>query len=323
MRDILNIYLLSLGCAKNLVDSEIMLGVIKENGWQIVEEPVLADVIIINTCGFIQAAKEETIKYILELAQYKEDGNCRLLVAVGCMVEKYRREMLESMPEIDLVLGTGEYQEIGRLIGEKLTIKVKDIKSSCDPYILRYLSSDYSAYLKIAEGCDNCCSYCLIPQFRGSLKSRKIEDILLETKMLINKGIKEIIIIAQDITSYGRDIYGESSLAKLLSTLAELPVQWIRLLYAYPSHIDEELLKVMAKYPNICHYLDLPLQHINNRVLRKMNRQDTKEIIKEKIDLIYKYLPDASLRTTMMVRIPWRNGRRMAGNAEVFRRGIF
>ena len=304
MTGTLNVYLISLGCAKNLVDSEIMLGVIKDNGWQIVEEPLIADVIIINTCGFIQSAKEETIRYILDLARYKKEGNCRLLIAVGCMVEKYRSEMLESMPEIDLVLGTGEYQKIAHLIGDKLSIIVKDINHLCDPYLLRDIESEFSAYLKIAEGCDNCCSYCLIPQLRGPLKSRKIEDILFEAKSLIDKGVKEIIIIAQDITSYGRDIYGENRLATLLTQLAELPIQWIRLLYAYPSHIDEELLKVMAKNLNICHYLDLPLQHINNRILHKMNRQDTREIINEKIDLIYKYLPDAALRTTMMVGFP-------------------
>ena len=305
MSHALRVHLISLGCAKNLVDSEIMSGVLKANGWLSVEDPAIAEVIIINTCGFIQAAKEETIDYILDMARYKDSGNCRLLVAVGCMVQKYREEMLESLPEIDAAFGTGEYQAIVSLIAERMASPLREIVLPEDLYLLRNLSgTDYSAYLKIAEGCDNCCSYCLIPQMRGHLKSRTIEDILVEADLLIEKGVKEVIVIAQDITSYGRDIYGKNSLPLLLSALAQKPFFWIRLLYAYPARIDDELLKVMAAHQNICHYLDLPIQHIDDQLLKAMNRQDTEDIIKKKIALIYRYLPDAALRTTVMVGFP-------------------
>lgn len=298
-------YLLSLGCAKNLVDSEMMTGLLQTRHFIIAREPQEADVIIVNTCGFIQEAKEEAIAAILELADYKEKGNCRLLIAVGCMVEKYKEEMLKSMPEIDAVLGTREYHLIADLIDGNLNEMQTGKAMPEDFFHLRRLATpSYMAYLKIAEGCNNCCSYCLIPQLRGTLRSRPMERILEEAKALAASGVRELIIIAQDTTIYGYDIYGKPMLSTLLDKLAALPFIWIRLLYAYPSRIDEELLQVMAGHENICRYLDMPLQHADDVMLASMNRQGTRKEIEEKIKLIRSYLPDIALRTTMMVGFP-------------------
>lgn len=299
------VFILSLGCAKNLVDSEMMTGLLQTRRFIITQEPREADVIIVNTCGFIQEAKEESIASILQLAGYKEKGNCRLLVAVGCMVEKYKEEMLKSMPEIDAALGTKEYHLIADLIEGNRDQMPADKALPEDFFHLRQLATPpYLAYLKISEGCGNCCSYCLIPQLRGPLRSRPMERILEEATSLAAGGVRELIIIAQDTTNYGYDIYGRPELASLLDRLAALPFVWIRLLYAYPGRIDEELLQVMKRHKNICHYLDIPMQHADDRMLASMNRQGTSEEIAEKIRLIRSYLPDVALRTTMMVGFP-------------------
>jgi len=299
------VFLLSLGCAKNLVDSEMMTGLLQTRHFIITREPQEADVIVVNTCGFIREAKEEAIAAILQLAEYKEKGNCRLLIAVGCMLEKYKEEMLKSMPEIDAALGTKEYHLIADLIEGNSDQMQADKAMPEDFFQLRQLATpSYLAYLKIAEGCNNCCSYCLIPQLRGPLRSRPMEKILEEAKALAASGVRELIIIAQDTTIYGYDIYGRPMLSSLLDKLAALPFIWIRLLYAYPSRIDEGLLQVMKRHKNICHYLDMPMQHADDRMLSSMNRQGTRREIKEKIELIRSYMPDIALRTTMMVGFP-------------------
>ena len=302
----LKIYLLSLGCVKNRVESEMMSGMLDLYGFAIIDNPAAADVIIVNTCGFLISAKEEAIENILELAQWKESGACRLLLAVGCMPQKYGAEMLSAMPELDGVLGSAECADIGEFVTEKLTLAAPHpTEKPHDPYMLRHLSTPpYTAYIKIADGCDNHCAYCLIPQLRGVYRSRTMESIIAEAKKLLSEGVSELILVAQDTTNYGMDIYDKKALPELLTQLAQLDFHWIRLLYCYPSRITEELLAVMAKHDNICHYLDIPLQHADDAVLKNMNRTDTSVSLREKIALIRKYLPDIALRTTVMVGFP-------------------
>ncbi len=302
------IYLESLGCSKNLVDSEMMLGILQHHRFALVEDPACAEVIIVNTCGFIESAKEESINTILALAEYKKAGSCRWLLATGCLTEKYKEELLAAMPELDGALGTSEYHHIASLLSRLLQPQAAPVEipkdlESC--YVERKLiTPSHLAYLKIAEGCSNHCTYCLIPELRGSLKSRSKKSLLAEAELLVAKGVKELVVIAQDTTAYGLDIKGESLLAELLKELAVLPFTWIRLMYCYPGRIDEKLLAVMAANPNICHYLDMPLQHVNNEILRAMGGRDTKATILEKINLIKKWLPDVALRTTFMVGFP-------------------
>ena len=302
----IKVYLQSLGCAKNQVDSELMCGVLKKDGCIMLADPADADVIIVNTCGFIESAKIESIQYILELAQYKESGCCRLLLAVGCMAEKYGGEMLEAMPELDGVMGSQSYQDIGRLIAEKLGWPAA---SPCAPADNVYLERDKDAlgamaYLKIAEGCSNNCSFCLIPQLRGAYKSRPMEDVLEEAAVLAENGVKELVLLAQDTTFYGHDLYGEPRLAALLAKLAKLPFSMIRLLYAYPGGINDELISVMAANDNVCRYLDMPVQHGVDKILAAMNRPDTAASILATIARLRKAMPDIALRTTLMVGFP-------------------
>ncbi len=298
-----NIYLLSLGCAKNLVDSELMSGIIRLQGWQLTDDPRQAQVIIINTCGFIKPAKEESIAAILDAASYKEQGSCQLLIVVGCLVEKYRDELTQEIPEIDLFLGTHEYHSIGQLIADYLKQAAKSLPAN--NYLLRELApTSATAYLKIAEGCNNRCSYCLIPQLRGQLVSRPETEIIEEARQLLERGIKELVIIAQDTTAYGKDIDGKPHLPELLEQLASLPFAWLRLLYVYPDEINQRLLEVMSAHDNICHYLDIPLQHADDQILKSMNRRSNQQQIREKITMIRRYLPDVALRTTMMVGFP-------------------
>ncbi|MBO7668211.1 MAG: radical SAM protein, partial [Firmicutes bacterium] len=256
------VYLLSLGCAKNLVDAEIMSGALKRDRFVLVDDPANAETIVINTCGFIESAKIESIRSILELAEYKEYGRCRALIAVGCMPEKYADEMLESMPELDAVFGSRDYQEIGRRVARILGLQLKKEAFEGDPYLLRDLPpGSVSAYLKIGEGCDNRCSYCLIPQLRGPYHSRPLADVLDEAGRLLEQGVREVNIIAQDITRYGQDLPGGVDLALLVDKVADLPFDMVRLLYLYPDSISDRLLQVMAAHANVCHYLDIPIQH--------------------------------------------------------------
>jgi ribosomal protein S12 methylthiotransferase len=300
------ISLISLGCSKNLVDSEIMLGLLKKNNYLLTEDLNKADAIIINTCGFILTAKKESIDTILYAAEFKKKGKCRVLIATGCLVEKYRHELVREIPEIDGYLGTTELKNIVSLLNQKL-LGIQEVTTniSDDIFLDRHLTTpNYSAYVKIAEGCDNHCTYCLIPQLRGKYQSRTIESITSEVKKLISQGVKEINIIAQDTTYYGIDLYGQPKLPDLLQILAKEPIKWIRILYSYPARITPELLYVIANNANICNYLDLPIQHADNYILHKMGRIETRDYLLNLIKKIRTIVPDIALRTTCMVGFP-------------------
>ncbi len=311
----------SLGCSKNLIDTEITIGHFKKNNYKIVNDPEEAEIIVINTCGFIESAKEEAINTILEMAEYKKD-NCKYLIVMGCLVQRYYEELIRELPEVDLFIKIDEYDKLWRKI-EKL-IKEDSIEiSTTDPITkiseMRALpmltSEEYNrreittgqnyAYLKIGEGCSNRCTYCAIPYIRGTFVSRKMEDILEEAKILAQKGIKEIIVIAQDTTKYGTDIYGESKLAELLHEISKIPeIKWIRFLYTYPEGITDELIKEVKQNEKICKYFDIPIQHISDTVLKRMNRKTNKKQIEELIEKLRKEIPDVTLRTSLIVGFP-------------------
>lgn len=306
----LKIALESLGCSKNLVDAEIMMGILNRKGYKLVGDFEDADIILVNTCGFIESAKQESIDTILDLAQLKETGNLKLLIVTGCLAQRYAKELQEEIPEIDAIVGTGSYQQIDEIIEglkkENNIVSLNDIEFAYNEDLPRYVTTpDYMAYLKIGEGCDNHCTYCIIPKLRGKYRSRKMEDILREAKDLASKGVKELVVIAQDTTKYGFDLYNEAKLPQLLEELAQIEgIKWIRIMYSYPESITEELVKVMKKYDNICNYFDMPIQHASNSVLKLMNRHTTKEDIKAKVEMIRSYIPDATLRTTIIVGFP-------------------
>lgn len=306
----LKIALESLGCSKNLVDAEIMMGILNRKGYKLVGEFEEADIILVNTCGFIESAKQESIDTILDLAQLKENGNLKLLIVTGCLAQRYAKELQAEIPEIDAIVGTGSYQQIDEIIAnlekENNIVSLNDIEFAYNEDLPRYVTTpEYMAYLKIGEGCDNHCTYCIIPKLRGRYRSRKMEDIIKEAKDLASKGVKELVVIAQDTTKYGLDLYGEVKLPQLLEELAQIDgIKWIRIMYSYPESITEELIKVIKKYDNICNYFDMPIQHASNKVLKLMNRHTTKEDIKSKVEMIRKYIPDATLRTTIIVGFP-------------------
>ncbi|MCK8826513.1 30S ribosomal protein S12 methylthiotransferase RimO [Natroniella acetigena] len=306
----LKVGLLSLGCSKNQVDSEIMLGLIDEAGYQVVDNYNNSDVLIVNTCGFIDDAKEESINSILELAQYKQDGACELLIVTGCLAQRYSQDLEEQIPEVDAILGTGNFDQIVEVIEESLEgtrkVEVENPDFDYDRYLPKNnLSPNYTAYLKIAEGCNNCCSYCVIPQLRGSLRSRSIEKIVDEAQRLVQQGVKEINIIAQDITQYGIDLYGEFRLIELLKELVKIEdIEWFRLLYAYPSHLTDELIELIATEDKLCNYLDLPVQHADAAIREKMNRTGSKDDILAVIKKLRAKIPDISLRTSLIVGFP-------------------
>ncbi|MCU9808065.1 30S ribosomal protein S12 methylthiotransferase RimO [Paraclostridium sp. AKS46] len=306
----LKIALESLGCSKNLVDAEIMMGILNRKGYKLVGEFEEADIILVNTCGFIESAKQESIDTILDLAQLKENGNLKLLIVTGCLAQRYAKELQAEIPEIDAIVGTGSYQQIDEIIAnlekENNIVSLNDIEFAYNEDLPRYVTTpEYMAYLKIGEGCDNHCTYCIIPKLRGRYRSRKMEDIIKEAKDLASKGVKELVVIAQDTTKYGLDLYGEVKLPQLLEELAQIDgINWIRIMYSYPESITEELVKVIKKYDNICNYFDMPIQHASNKVLKLMNRHTTKEDIKSKVEMIRKYIPDATLRTTIIVGFP-------------------
>ena len=301
--------LVSLGCAKNQTDAEIMLGILAADGFSITPNPADADIIIVNTCGFIEPAKKESIDAILEMAEYKKD-KCRLLIATGCLAERYSGEILIEMPELDAILGTGDYDKIAEVIkdafkGEKPNIS-GHISRTPPERLPRILSTPpYTAYLKIADGCDNNCTYCAIPLIRGHYRSRKIEDIVEEARTLADNGVKELILIAQDTSRYGSDIYGENSLDKLLTELVKVDkIEWIRVHYFYPEAITESLIDTMAKYDKICNYIDMPVQHGNDYILRRMARRTNQKEILSKIEMIRKKMPDCTIRTSIIVGFP-------------------
>ena len=311
----------SLGCSKNLVDTEIVIGHFKKNNFEIVNNPEIADIIVINTCGFIESAKEEAINTILEMAEYKKQ-KCKYLIVIGCLVQRYYDELLKSLPEVDLFIKIDEYKNLWAKIEDlinknkveksvtKPMKKVSEIKQLKLPefneFYERVLTTGKTyAYLKIGEGCSNMCTYCAIPYIRGKYISRKMEDIISEAEMLAQKGIKELIIIAQDTTKYGIDIYGESKLAELLEELAQIPqIKWIRFLYSYPEGITEELIQTVKNNDKICKYFDIPIQHISNKILKKMNRKTNKEQIQNLINKIRKEIPEVVLRTSLIVGFP-------------------
>lgn len=304
-----NIGMVSLGCAKNQTDAETMLGILKEYGHKIVSDPENADVIVVNTCGFIESAKQESIESILDMAEYKK-GRCKLLIASGCLAERYNKELLDEMPEVDAIVGTGDYHKIASVIdlcfnGEKPALYGNN-NYTPEEGLPRILSTpSYTAYLKIADGCDNNCTYCAIPLIRGHFRSRKIEDIVTEAKNLAASGVRELILIAQDTTRYGKDIYGKYALSDLLKELCKIEtLEWIRVHYYYTEAVTEELIETMASHDKICNYIDMPIQHINNRILRRMARRTNREQIISTIEKIRKLMPDVCIRTSIIVGFP-------------------
>jgi len=306
----LKIALESLGCSKNLVDAEIMMGILNRKGYKLVGNMEEADIALVNTCGFIESAKQESIQTILEIAQLKETANLKLLIVTGCLAQRYSDELKEEIPEIDAIVGTGSYQNIDEIVAglekENKIVSLNDIEFAFNEELPRYVSTpSYMAYLKISEGCDKHCTYCIIPKLRGKQRSRKIEDIVSEAKDLALRGVKELVVIAQDSTMYGSDLYGKAVLPELLEELAQIEgIKWIRIMYSYPESITEELVQVIKKYDNICNYFDMPIQHASNKILKLMNRHTTKEDILSKVEMIRKNIPDATLRTTIITGFP-------------------
>lgn len=301
---------ISLGCAKNLVDTEIMLGILRDNGITITPNPADADILIINTCAFIASAKEESITTILNFAEYKVDGKCQSLIVAGCLGQRYRQELLDEMPEIDAIVGTSAWHRIMEAVEETLSgrrvILIGEnevIYSAKTPRLLT--TPDYTAYVKIAEGCNHRCAFCAIPLIRGKQISRQIGDIRAEVERLAENGVKEVNLIAQDTTNYGRDIYGEPKLCDLLRELVKVEkIHWIRIMYSYPQNFTDELIDLIASEPKICNYVDLPLQHADDAVLKRMHRPDTKESIEKLLNKIREKIPGVSIRSTFMVGYP-------------------
>ncbi|MGN1012701.1 MAG: 30S ribosomal protein S12 methylthiotransferase RimO [Clostridia bacterium] len=304
----MNVGLVTLGCTKNQVDSEMILGVFKSQGFNIVNQVEEADIIVVNTCGFIQSAKEEAIDTILEMADYKQD-RCKALIVTGCLAKRYKSQIIESMPEVDLVIGVDEYENLSEILSNFFSqsnlLNHYKFNQKLD-FNNRIISSTYPlAYIRISDGCDNKCSYCAIPLIRGPFKSRQMEDILKEVEDLAKKGIKEFCIISQDTSKYGLDIYGELKLAELLNKMSKIEgVKWIRILYMYLFETTDELIEEIAQNNKVCNYFDIPIQHLNNKMLKDMNRHDTKEIIYDRIKRIRELVPDAILRTTCIVGFP-------------------
>ncbi len=296
----------SLGCSKNLIDTEMAIGLFKRNNFEIVNDVEKAEIIIVNTCGFIESAKQEAINTILEMAEHKENGTCKYLVVMGCLVQRYKKELQKALPEVDLFIEINDYTNYWNKILELLDEKEKPdtINNLC--YMDRVISTgNKTAYLKIAEGCSNRCTYCAIPYIRGPYVSRPMEEVLEEAKKLATAGIKELIVIAQDTTRYGEDLYGESKLSDLLNELCKIDgFEWIRFLYAYPESITDELIQTVKNNPKICNYFDIPIQHISDSVLRRMNRRTNGKQIEELINKIKKQIPNVILRTSLIVGFP-------------------
>ncbi len=298
----------SLGCAKNQVDAEQLMAKIEKAGYDFAEEPGLADIVLLNTCGFITAAKVEAIEWINELITLKEEGTIKHIVVTGCLSERYREEFVEEFPEVDAVVGIAAYDKIAEILeqvqnGEKVVIFGEKESHSMEGE--RILSTQpHYAYMRVADGCDNHCTYCAIPQIRGKFRSRPIENIVEEAKGLANDGVKELIIIAQDTTRYGLDLYGELALPKLLNELCKLDFKWIRLLYCYPERITDELIDVIKNQPKIVKYLDIPLQHCDKDILKRMNRKGDEQSLRELIAKLRREIPDITLRTTFITGFP-------------------
>lgn len=306
----MNILFISLGCDKNLVDSEVMLGLLDSKGYQIVDDETLADIIVVNTCCFIHDAKEESIQTILDMAQYKTEGRLKALVVTGCLAQRYQQEILEEIPEVDAVLGTTSYEKIVDAVEEALEgqghVKMQDLDALPLVETKRLVTTGgHFAYLKIAEGCDKHCTYCIIPKIRGNYRSVPMERLIKEAQELADQGVKELILVAQETTMYGMDLYGRKSLSKLLRELCKISgIRWIRILYCYPEEIDEELIQTIKEEPKICHYLDLPIQHASDGVLKRMGRRTSKAQLVEIIGRLRQEIPDITLRTTLITGFP-------------------
>lgn len=312
----MKIGVVSLGCPKNLVDSETMLGLIHEENYEITNDPSEAEIIIVNTCGFIESAKEESINTILQMAEYKKSGSCKYIIVTGCLSQRYAEELFNELPEADAIAGVEVYDEIGSIIkrvmnGERFIMlersKPDVIYTSKETFLPRILTTpSYTAYLKIAEGCDNCCSYCAIPKIRGPYRSKPMEQVLKEAKALANNGVKELIVVAQDTTRYGEDLpEGKLLLADLLKELNKIEsLKWIRVMYCYPNNFTDELIETFASLDKVCKYVDLPLQHASNRLLASMNRYDTKEEVETLLAKLRKRIPGIVIRTTFIVGFP-------------------
>ena len=306
-----NIYFESLGCARNLVDSEVILGQLKKAGARILDDPDDADIIIVNTCSFIEEAVNEAIDTILHLADYKKTGKCRYLVVIGCLPERYREDIADALPEVDVFLGTGALDQVARIVQNAADVRGCFLPDpdqlTLTGYDSRYLlePDKPTAYLKIADGCDKHCTYCIIPKLRGRQKSRSVEDIVSEALRLIENGIKELVLVAQESTFYGKDLNPPSDISGLLKQLSLLSDDiWIRMLYGHPESLNEKVIKTIATHDNICSYFDMPIQHASNPVLQKMGRHYTMETLLMRIEKIRSYIPDAVLRTTVIVGFP-------------------
>ena len=306
----MNILFISLGCDKNLVDSEVMLGLLDKKGYQIVDSEEDADIIVVNTCCFIHDAKEESIQTILEMAEYKKEGKLKALIVTGCLAQRYQQEIIDEIPEVDAVLGTTSYDHIVEAVEEALAgnghVVLEDVDALPDVKEKRLVTTGgHYAYMKIAEGCDKHCTYCIIPKLRGNYRSVPMEKLLAEAKDLADQGVKELILVAQETTVYGKDLYGEKSLHKLLRELCKISgIQWIRILYCYPEEIYDELIQTIKEENKVCHYLDLPIQHASDAVLKRMGRRTSKAQLVEIVEKLRKEIPDISLRTTLITGFP-------------------
>ena len=311
------LYLVSLGCAKNQVDSEIMLGRLRQAGWTITDDPAEAHTIVVNTCSFIQPASEESVETIVELAEYKKLGSCRRLVVTGCLPERYRERIIQAIPEADIFLGTGAFDQIVKAVGNGAASHqaiLPDPDLAClDRYTSpRVLSAAHMAYVKIAEGCSKSCTYCIIPKLRGRHASRPLEDVVTEARELVASGVKELVLVAQETTSYGRDLTPQITLGNLINSLAYISAgrgrerenAWVRVLYGHPESLDESFIHAVATHPNVCRYFDVPIQHASNRILKRMGRHNTCDKLRKLFRRIREIIPDAALRTTIIVGFP-------------------
>ena len=306
----MKILFISLGCDKNLVDSEVMLKLLEEKGYQFTDDETEADVIVINTCCFIGDAKEESVNTILEMAEYRKSGSCKALIVTGCLAQRYQKEILDEIEEVDAVLGTASYDAVAeaveKALGGQKELRFESIDRLVPDQGGRVLTTGgHYAYLKIAEGCDKRCTYCIIPKLRGHFRSVPEEQLLAEAQRLADQGVKELILVAQETTVYGVDLYGEKRLPQLLTKLARVPgIRWIRVQYCYPEEITEELIQVIKNEPKVCHYLDLPIQHASDRILKRMGRRTTQADLRRIIGRLREEIPDICLRTTLISGFP-------------------
>lgn len=306
----MKILFISLGCDKNLVDSEVMLGLLASRGYEMIDDEQEADIIVVNTCCFIHDAKQESVDNILEMAEYKKTGKLKALIVTGCLAERYRQEIIDEIPEVDAVLGTTAYDKILDAVDEALEgkhfLEMENLQALPVVNTKRQITTGgHFAYMKIAEGCDKHCTYCIIPKIRGTYRSVPMEQLIKEAEELAAQGVKELILVAQETTLYGKDLYGEKSLHKLLKELCKVSgIQWIRILYCYPEEITDELIQVIKEEPKICHYLDLPIQHANDEILKRMGRRTSKQELIDIVTKLRKEIPDICLRTTLITGFP-------------------